>query len=229
MGYASFLLFVRVCGIMITILCDTLKEGNIMSAIIAICGMNYCAFVADLRITLYDKNSNPIGAVDNKEKIFKINDNVLYGATGMFDFGETFSSPLEMFANFNGLTVTAVCSAVKEYMLGNLEVLKRNQKRTYLIGGKNSSGKFILRVLKYDAVNNRILQENYSSEDGIAICMALPSQAELQEERFRRMAREAVLDSKTELELVNNTARVIREIAHVDPTVSEKAMVHFVY
>ena len=200
-----------------------------MSAIIAICGMNYCAFVADSRITLYDKNNTPTGVVDNAEKIFKINNNVLYGATGMFDWGETLFSPLEIFANSNGLTVNAVYSAVKEYMFGNLEVLKRNQKRTYLIGGKNSSGKFLLRVLKYDAVNNKILQEDYSPEDGVSICLALPSQAELQEERFREMAMQAVMDSRTDRDLVDNTARVIREIAHVDPTVSEKAMVLFVY
>ena len=52
-----------------TIFRDTLKEENNMSAIIAACGVKFCAFIADLRVVTFDENDNPKFANDHTQKI----------------------------------------------------------------------------------------------------------------------------------------------------------------
>ncbi len=196
-----------------------------MSAIIAICGKDFCTFVADLRLVSIDENGNTKFNNDNTEKIFKLNNQLVYGATGVFNNSETFFSPLKLFKDYSYLTVNSVCCAVKEYMFSNLTMLKRNKARTYLIGGKDNNGKFTLRVIKYDAPLNKIIEEDYTPpENGVAFCLSLPTQAKLYEEQYKLMVEKAIVDSSKDIDLVKNTASIIREIAHVDSTVSEKAM-----
>ncbi len=205
---------------------DAPKEGDNMSAIIGVCGVEFCAFIADMRVVTIDENDNEKFANDNTQKIFKLNDNVLFGATGRFNRSEDFFSPLKCFSTFNGLTITAVCTAVKEYMSGNMGILKRNKARTYLIGGKGSSGTYTLRVIKYDATNNKIVDEDYTPPSAVttSYALALPTQAKLQEPRFTLMMGEVIRNATTVQEVADGAKLVIREIAKVDSTVSEKTM-----
>ena len=209
-----------------TIFRDTLKEENNMSAIIAACGVKFCAFIADLRVVTFDENDNPKFANDHTQKIFKLNDNILFGATGRFDGSEGFFSPLRCFSNFEGLTITAVCPAVKDYMSGNMEILKRNKARTYLIGGKDSRGNYTLRVIKFDESNNKIVDDDYTPISAVSTSyvLALPSQAKLQEPKFTLMMEEVIRNATTIQDVADGARAIIREIAKVDSTVSERSM-----
>ena len=208
------------------IFCDVLKEGDNMSAIIGVCGVKFCAFIADMRVVTIDENDNENFANDNTQKIFKLNDNVLFGATGRFNRSEDFFSPLRRFSNFKGLTITAVCAAVKEYMYGNMDILKRNKARTYLIGGKDSSGTYTLRIIKYDAANNKIVYEDRTpmSAKTTSYALALPAQAQLQEPKFTLMLHGVIKNSTSVQHVADGARAIIREIAKVDSTVSEKTM-----
>ena len=196
-----------------------------MSAIIAVCGKTFCAFVADLRLVSIDENGDIRFNNDNTEKIFKLNNQLVYGATGIFNSNETFFTPLDFFEDYTYLTVNPICAAINEYMFSNLSMLKRNKARTYLIGGKDNNGEFTLHAIKYDATTNTIINEDYTpSEDGITFCLSLPSQAILYEENYKSMVKKAIINSSTDLDLVKNTSSVIKEIAKMDSTVSEKSM-----
>jgi len=197
-----------------------------MSAIIGVCGVSFCAFIADFRAVTFDKNDNPVFDNDHTQKIFKLNGDIILGETGRFDGNETFFSPLECFSNLNGLTITAVYSAIKEYMFGNMEILKRNKARTYLIGGKDSSGIYTLRIIKYDNSTNKIVEEDHTplSAKSTSYCLALPSQAQLHEPKFTLMLEEAIRNSRTIQDVVDNSKVIIQEIAKVDSTVSKKSM-----
>ena len=197
-----------------------------MSAIIAACGVKFCAFIADLRVVTFDENDNPTFANDHMQKIFKLNDNVLFGATGRFNGGETIFSPLSRFSNFEGLTITAVCTAVKEYMTENMEILKRNKARTYLIGGKDSRGNYTLRVIRYDESNNKIVYDDYTPVSAVSTsyALALPSKAQLQEPKYTLMLEDVIRNATTIQNVVDGAKAIIQEIAKVDSTVSEKTM-----
>lgn len=54
-----------------------------MSAVIAVCGTNFCTFAADRRMVIPDENTF-LCANDETDKIFKVNDRVLLGMTGIF-------------------------------------------------------------------------------------------------------------------------------------------------
>ena len=54
------------------------------SAVILICGFDFCAIAGDTRLTMYDRGMQSIKS--NKfHKVFKLNNNILYGVTGYFD------------------------------------------------------------------------------------------------------------------------------------------------
>lgn len=117
-----------------------------MSAVIAVCGTNFCTFAADRRMVLPGEKGF-IRANDETEKIFKVNDHVLLGMTGFFWRWEHLTDPLYKHSNLSGMSVSQVKDAEVSYLSEPREL--PFQPRNYLIGGQES-GTFVIYEVHYD-------------------------------------------------------------------------------
>ncbi len=130
------------------------EDVRIMSAVIAVCGTNFCTFAADRRMVIPDKNTFRC-ANDETDKIFKVNDRVLLGMTGIFWRWEHLTDPLDGCADLLSMSAAQVKDVVVAYL--DRPKTMPFQPRNYLIGG-TEAGSFVIYEVHYDGrikVNKR--------------------------------------------------------------------------
>ncbi len=188
-----------------------------MSVIIAVCGTNFCLFASDTRMVTLKKDSLVFDN-DNTQKIFKLNHNLLFGATGLFLASETLLSPLTSFSNLNEITISNAHDATLDYMNNHLSILS---SRNYLIGGKDAEGHFSLRYLHYNKVTQNIDVEVFTPNPpySFAIVCALPASLESEGQQYQSLVGKLVNQCTSIDELVKGLAKIIRDISNRDNSV----------
>lgn len=118
-----------------------------------VCGENFCTFVGDGRCVKFDFNGEIIGVRSNDfQKIFKLNDRLIYGTTGKFKRDSDILAPFEEYPDKSVLTMNMAIKSIERYLERcNYGIGERN----FLLGGKNNKGKFQL--------NTFILKNSYLS------------------------------------------------------------------
>lgn len=117
-----------------------------MSAIIGICGNNFCSFAADGRLSKLDENFQFAGVIkDDFKKIKKLNDRLIYGAAGFLGRKDGLLDPFKNLYTRKTLTMAAAKQMVTEYMVNNSS---RSPLRTALLGGKDEVGHFCIYTFK---------------------------------------------------------------------------------
>lgn len=199
-----------------------------VSAIIAVCGNNFCSFIADTRRVISSGDRFLFGD-DDTQKIFKLNSNVLYGMTGLYD---THSSILAAVSAIQDLSHACV-DDVKDCVLDYIEAHKYAIiKRNYLVGGKMPDGTFRVYEIRFDPKAKRADVEvraplsnvlaNGKSTFGISLC--LPDKATEHQKFYMSKVEDAILSSRTHGEILQKAAGVIGLIAKKDDTVGTNVM-----
>ena len=190
-------------------------ELNRMSAIIGICGENFCSFIADTRLTAYFKKGHKT-ANDKTQKIFKINKCVLFGMTGVFWKNEKILAPLDIYPDHSVVTLRMAYKAVIEYIEG--EKYEMPPMRNYMIGGKDSKGKFCIYEVQvnfktYEIETTLRIPEPPNTNYGISC--GLPSKLHGREDELVDMVGKCILSSKTHGETIKKVSGVIGKIAEL--------------
>ncbi len=194
------------------------KDLIYTSAVIGVCGENFCTFFADSR-KIESVGSESQVANDNTKKIFKFNEKVLFGATGLFQKDE------EMLTPFKGthrkkLTVDDTLKAAQLYakkIAGNnaLSSLTRN----YLIGGK-CGGRFCIHEIHINPGTREVelgIKQPGHNEFGISVC--LPRDLTAQVDKWTSKVEACIKSSRTHDEMIRKVKRVITEMAGADTLV----------
>ena len=136
-----------------------------MSAIIGICGTNFCSFLADTRRT-YNSHFGYLVADDDTHKILKLNDNVIYEMTGLYDAEkETITSAIDGIGDKTSATPEDVLASILAYLDKHKYDIPR--MRNYIVGGKDSNGKFVM----YDVhMNFETYKPEVSSKTPVPPC-----------------------------------------------------------
>jgi len=194
-------------------------ELNRMSTIIGICGENFCSFIADTRLTAYCEEGI-IADNDTTEKIFKINERVLFGMTGVFWKDEKILAPLNIYPDHSVITLRMAYKAVIDYI--EREKYEMLPMRNYMIGGKNNKGKFCIYEVQvnfktYEAETTLRIPEPPTTNYGISC--SLPPKLCSRSDEFVGMVGNCVTSSNTHGEMIEKVSGVIGKIAESDDTV----------
>lgn len=200
-----------------------------MSAIIGICGINFCSFVADRRLTTTYEGRTKIVS-DDFHKIFKINDHVLFGATGLFERIEAIVEPLGSFRKWGNLTVQDAYEAAVLYAEKHLYTMP--MARNYLVGGKDDAGRFCMREIHINFDKGIVETHDRtphppSSNFGISCCLPLRLNGAIDD--YVDTIDRCVTSSSRHTEMLQKVSGVIAQIADQDMTVGKQIEALTVY
>ena len=196
------------------------KVVNYMSAIVAVCGTNFCSFVADTRKTV---NSGNGWAVENDhtDKIFKLNDHILFGATGIYQKKETILSALKCIDSAKA-TINDVITAC----LQHLEFIRFDPLvvRNYLVGGKMPDGKFSIYEISLNPATRNVelsARTPIPPASNFAISYCFPPKIANRKNDYVSFIERAIMTSRSHKEMLSKIAEIIGSISSVDNTVGQ--------
>lgn len=193
-----------------------------MSAIIGVCGTNFCSFLADRRLTTTYEGKTKVVS-DDFHKIFKINNHVLFGATGLFERIEAIVEPLGSFRKWGDLTVQAAYNAAVKYAEDHLFAMPL--ARNYLIGGKDGSGRFCMYEVHVNFETCKVETRDMTpqppnSNFGVSCCLPLRLTDRVDE--YTDIVGKRVTNCTHHKEMLKQVADVIAQIADQDMTVGKQ-------
>ena len=208
-------------------MCVRINDGVLqsMSVVIGICGTNFCTFWADGRRVVSDPES-PTGyrvdGDDHYQKIFKLNDRVLLGASGIFQMSEDLLGAVNEIADLQTASVKMVKSAVLDYLKTKHDP---DLIRSYLVGGKERNGSFVIYEITWDNIRRKacLLERRLKqSQSGYAISMSLPIGDEQIAHKALSAVQTMVQQANNHEDLKHKMASVIYSISRLDDTVGPK-------
>lgn len=210
-------------------MCDIVNDGvlNCMSVIIGICGVNFCTFWADMRQVSYLPDGTFDIANDHTQKIFKLNDRVLFGAAGKFRGAEDISAPTLAIPNLERASVKIVKTAVVDYLKKQNKLYGNLTVRNYLVGGKQNNGTFIIYNVHWNSDTQKVEVSEYAPHppaSTFALSMALPNGDPHYMSMYESAASDCIRLSTTDRQLDTNISDLIRKISETDRSVSPESM-----
>lgn len=193
-----------------------------MSAVIGVCSTNFCLFAADTRM-VSERGDSLVFDNDSTEKIFKLNQNVLYGATGLFSASEKLLDPLAIFPAPDVVTISNAQNATLDYMRHHISKLS---VRNYLIGGKEDSGEFSIRYLHYNKETRNIDIQVFKPTPSYAyafVC-ALPASLNAESMQYQNLVGQLINRCTSITTLVEGLAQIIRDISDKDVSVGKEVI-----
>ena len=198
-----------------------------MSTVIGICGTNFCSLCADSRKVTNDKNT--VKVVNNTtQKVFKINDRVLFGATGVFKSTENLLDPLKVYPDKSVITVRTAYKAVIDYINRNKSIIDWCYFRNYMVGGKDNKGRFCIYEIHFNPDTGEVdttLRMPSPPMFNFSISCALPLNLQGEEQEYINKVGNAISSSNTHGEMLNGIKDVIKEISKKDITVGGEMQV----
>lgn len=207
-------------------MCCIIDDGVIqyMSTVIGVCGTNFCTFCADSRRVAY--KSNGIEVVDNStQKIFKLNDRVLFGAMGIFASFENYLDPFNVYPDKSVITVRMAYKAVIDYLNRNMNTICGCMFRNYFVGGKDNKGNFCIYEIHLNTETKEIettLRMPKPPIYNFLVSCGVPFSLQAQKQNFLDMVGNAVTSSTTHADMLNGIRNIIDDISGRDITVGGK-------
>ena len=191
-----------------------------MSVLVGICTGSYCVFFADQRETRVDEND--IRVSDGVEKIVKLNERAMIGATGYFPDPETAPAAIAKIANriddIEHATVDGVLSTVSVFLEEN--PLWRHCHK-YAIAGVNADGNHCIYSIKLGE-NNHVVVERIIpgvNTPPIGMYVALPPSLTGQTDRVQKGVEAVIKASNGKADFISRMKRYIADITKDDPLV----------
>lgn len=192
-------------------------------------GDNFCMMAADKRgVILLPDGSTAID--DSLQKIFKVNDSLLFGATGVFWPGEDICDPIKIYMN-DRLTLASAYNRIASYFENNLFATMLMPRNYYLAGRDENNNFCIVRMwLNHEQKKvDRIIfapTKDSNKMNFIAIPASLNKTDTI--EKYNNLLNEVVGDSNTLPDLYLGCTKIIHSIADEDATNSVSKNVQFV-
>lgn len=152
-------------------------------------------------------------------KVFKVNNRVVFGGTGMFSMKKRILDLLNVYPVKNIITPKMTYNASVDYL--------ENQKfdlyvpRNYIIGGKDSKGKFSICEVRFDPMNHEVSTTIREPDSEFVISCALPARLEEMEGKILQVIGEFIQASKTHKQMLDYITKFIRGLYKFDDTIGE--------
>lgn len=210
-------------------MCVKINDGLLqsMSVVVGVCGTNFCTFWADGRRVVNDPESPSgyrVDGDDHCQKIFKLNDRVLFGAAGVFLMSEDLCDPVNTIADLSNASAKMVKNAVVDYLKTKHDP---ELTRNFLVGGKERNGAFVIYEIAWDTAQRKALvveRRLKQSRGGYAISMSLPIGEKQLAQKALSAAQAVVQQASDHEDLKQKMASVIYSISRLDDTVGPEAM-----
>lgn len=192
-----------------------------MSTIIGVCGTNFCTLCADSRKVAYTSSGVEV-VNDSTQKIFKLNDRVLFGAMGIFASYESFLDPFNVYPDKSVITVRMAYKAVVDYINRNKNSICGCMFRNYFVGGKDNKGRFCIYEIHLNTETKEIettLRIPEPPTYNFSVSCGLPFSLQPQKQEFVDLIGNTVTSSTTHAEMLNGLKKIIDRISEVDITV----------
>lgn len=192
---------------------------NYMSTIIGLCGTNYCLLASDTRKVKPDENGNWVVDNDTTEKVFKLNGNVLFGATGKFWALENIDEPLRNYQDMSKLSLPKAVALVEKYIVDNIGKII-SYHRQYIVAGREFDGAFCIVAIRLNEQEHRIDRVVYRApiQNSHASVIALPDSLSdnASAEKFKKFLSDGMVTCETLDDVYRHVADTIFKIADAD-------------
>ena len=129
------------------------KGSQYTPLLIGVCTKDSVLLCADSRTTFYD--GEKFEEEDTCKKLFQLNDNLLFGACGVFGENEMLIEPF-INKSTKMLTFERGIERISDYLLGEIAIGHELTDRSYILAGKNRYGKYSIAHVSYNAADNQI-------------------------------------------------------------------------
>jgi len=129
------------------------KGSQYTPLLIGVCNKDSVLLCADSRTTFYD--GEKFEEEDTCKKLFQLNDNLLFGACGVFGENEMLIEPF-INKSTKMLTFERGIERISDYLLGEIAIGHELADRSYILAGKNRYGKYSIAHVSYNAADNQI-------------------------------------------------------------------------
>ncbi|MPM09838.1 hypothetical protein SDC9_56161 [bioreactor metagenome] len=198
-----------------------------MSAIIAVVGSNFCTFASDSRLVQLDRSMNNIGVKSDRFlKIFRINHNLIYGASGTMEINDDLLAPFSGVVRKH-LTMSQAKNLVVAHMVQNRDILP---VRNVLLGGKNEMGKFIIYEIqiKTGMDNPTVTLKQAPDKNRFAVSYTIPNKCMLLYPILQDNRLSKTLPWGTHAALVGHLEGLIKDLSEVDDSIGGDIIVESV-
>ena len=199
-----------------------------MSVLIGVCGEEYCLLFGDTRRVRYE--GEQVRVIDDQsQNIFRVNDRVLFGMTGLAAGTEALFAPLRGFQDKGAITLRLAARAAGDYLRRSMGALQG--PACCLAAGSDNKGRFRVCEITCDPAGGQIetaerRPEPPGSPWGMS-CILPPGLAGEREhylEQLERIARKAGSPE----ELAEQVCNLIRRMAKRDPAVGRAVNVYMI-
>lgn len=192
-----------------------------MSAVILICGSNFCSVAGDTRLTEY-KDGCPFTVSNKFHKVIQLNKNVIYGVTGYFDDTDGIDP-------FKNEYITDKNYYIENAILEVQKFRKRCEKlpqQTFLLAGKGRNGTFAAGVLSFKDGERECKPDLAVPQSGqYWLRFSVPCSATNEVGKIVQSKIENTMPFPSLNVLASHMKNAIKEISKIDNTVNSKVEV----
>lgn len=194
-----------------------------MSIVIGVCGRDFCTLFSDNWNVLSDDSGRTVHTASAK-KVFRINDQLILGTTGVFDTDEDICGPVRILENSESLRLTDAGAALIQFMDQDHVRLQACEHRNYLLGGINLHGQLCMWHLHFNAKlgYTEISTCQPDSSHRYATLLSLPFSRPDQQQYWINRVHYATLNCSTQDELVSPVTRIIQDLHAANPATGDQ-------
>lgn len=212
-------------------MCCIIRDGSVihMSAVIGICGENFCSLIADERKTVNQGMGYRV-VDDDFQKIFKINNRVLLGVSGLFGIEEKLTAPLDVYRDTRELSLRSVYKAVMSYL--DRYRYQIHMPRNYLVGGKDNKGRFCIYEVHFNVETQEaetVMRMPEPPNSNYAVSCALPHELARETETVLAEISDRITDSKRHDEMIEKVSDLILDLSELNGSIGKNVCSLTVY
>jgi|GEM_PF-6935046 len=202
-------------------ICSTRGDVS-MSAIVAVCGTNFCTFVSDGRLVKYNQDGTPFVIRDDFKKTKALNQHLVIGVTGIGEDASDFMKPFRKYRNRTSTMSVEEASDILRDYLSNTKPYVMN----FIVGGTDK-GIFCMHALHYAAENGNVEEHRYVPRPphNFASFFSFPQSADGEEYYLNKYIK-GTAPWKSLNDLVQHMSDAIDEASRNDPTVGKHIYVN---
>lgn len=207
------------------------RTVNFMSTVIGICGENFCVFVGDKRKTRPSDDEQKLVVVDDStDKVFKLNDQLLFGYVGEIRTWESIVQPFNEVKDKSKLSVNKAERLIKAHVNDLRDRGLLFGIRNYLLAGIDSDGAYFMKRICYSG--GEMKDKKYKPDfvhNNLCHEVLLPPRLVPKKEYYNQRLNEKIQKSRGVFGVANAAESLIREIADADNSVSKNCTKLIIY
>lgn len=194
-----------------------------MSIVIGVCGEGFCTLFSD-NWSIVPADGSWMVRTESTQKIFRINERLILGATGVFEAGEDICGPLRGLGSPENLRLTEASAALIQFMDQDHKRLQLLEHRNYLLGGVNLRGQLCLWQLHFNAQLGYTEIATYQPDRShrYGTVLSLPFSRSDRQRYWLNCIHYATVNCRTQDQLIFNMTQIIRDLHAGDRTTGDE-------